>query len=112
MNSERFNAYRVMWILVLFDLPTETKSERRIAQNFRKKIMGYGFVMFQFSIYLRHCSSMENAIVHINRVQKILPEKGHIGIMSITDRQMSMMKIFHGKKATIAMKGPQQLEIF
>ena len=55
---------------------------------------------------------MENAIVHINRVQKILPEKGHIGIMSITDRQMSMMKIFHGKKATIAMKGPQQLEIF
>jgi len=112
MNSERFNAYRVMWILVLFDLPTETKSEKRIAQNFRKKIMGYGFVMFQFSIYLRHCSSMENAIVHINRVQKILPEKGHIGIMSITDKQMAMMKIFHGKKPTIAMKGPQQLEIF
>ena len=112
MNSERFNAYRVMWILVLFDLPTETKSEKKIAQNFRKKIMGYGFVMFQFSIYLRHCSSMENAIVHINRVQKILPEKGHIGIMSITDKQMGMMKIFHGKKPTIAMKGPQQLEIF
>ena len=43
MNSERFNAYRVMWILVLFDLPTETKSERRIAQNFRKKNNGLWF---------------------------------------------------------------------
>lgn len=25
---ERFSEYRVMWILVLFDLPTETKKDK------------------------------------------------------------------------------------
>ncbi|HQR93171.1 MAG TPA: CRISPR-associated endonuclease Cas2 [Sediminibacterium sp.] len=112
MKSERLNAYRIMWILVLFDLPTETKTERRIAQQFRKKILGDGFTMFQFSIYLRHCASVENAEVHIKRVQKILPEKGHIGIMSITDKQFGMIKIFQGKKPQIAVNVPQQLEMF
>ena len=39
-----------MWILVFFDLPTDTKKERKAAAKFRKDIMGDGFTMFQFSI--------------------------------------------------------------
>jgi CRISPR-associated protein Cas2 len=112
MKSERLNAYRIMWVLVFFDLPTETKKDRKAAQDFRKKILGDGFAMFQFSIYLRHCASAENADVHIKRVQKILPEKGHVGIMCITDKQFGMMKIFQGTKPTITMNVPQQLEMF
>ena len=112
MKYERLNAYRIMWVLVFFDLPTETKKERKAASDFRKKILTDGFSMFQFSIYLRHCASMENATVHIKRVQKILPETGHVGIMCITDKQFGMMKIFQGKKPTLAMNVPQQLEMF
>ena len=112
MNSNRLNAYRIMWVLVFFDLPTETKIERKVAGKFRKSIMQDGFAMFQFSIYLRHCASMENANVHIKRVKKILPEKGHIGIMTITDKQFGMMEIFQGKKETVAKDIPQQLEFF
>ncbi len=112
MKSERFNAYRIMWILVFFDLPTETKKERKAYTDFRKKIMADGFTMFQFSIYLRHCPSMENAEVHIKRVQKILPEHGHIGIMTVTDKQFGMMQIFYGKKLAEPLNTPQQLEMF
>lgn len=101
-----------MWVLVFFDLPTETKKERKVAGEFRKKILADGFAMFQFSIYLRHCASMENAQVHIKRVKKILPEKGHVGIMSITDKQFGMMEIFYGKKTTDRVDIPQQLELF
>ncbi len=101
-----------MWVLVFFDLPTETKKERKTAGDFRKKIIADGFAMFQFSIYLRHCASMENAQVHIKRVKKILPEKGHVGIMSITDKQFGMMEIFQGKKVAEQMDIPQQLELF
>ena len=84
---ERLNQYRVLWILVFFDLPTETKKDRKAHAKFRKEIMQDGFVMFQFSIYLRHCNSRENADVHMRRVKRLLPEKGHIGILTITDRQ-------------------------
>ena len=64
------------------------------------------------NLHLRHCASMENAQVHIKRVKKILPEKGHVGIMSITDKQFGMMEIFQGKKVAEQMDIPQQLELF
>jgi CRISPR-associated protein Cas2 len=108
----RLNAYRIMWVLVFFDLPTETKKERKIYARFRKDIMADGFQMFQFSIYLRHCSSRENANVHIERVKRILPAKGHIGIMCITDKQFGMMEIFRGRDQIDNPETVQQLELF
>ncbi len=65
-----------MWILVLFDLPTETEKDRRAYTKFRNELMKDGFTMFQFSIYIRHCMSKENTKVHIDRIKKILPPKG------------------------------------
>src|SRR6476469_2770253 len=108
----RLNEYRILWILVFFDLPTETKKELSIASKFLKDILRDGFAMFQFSIYLRHCSSRENADVHIKRVKKLLPSKGHIGIMTITDKQFGMMELFYGKEEKSLPDTPQQLELF
>ena len=109
---DRINAYRIMWVLVFFDLPTETKKDRKTYSKFRKEIMAYGFQMFQFSIYLRHCSSRENANVHIDRVKIILPPKGHVGIMCVTDKQFGMMEIFRGREQVDAPETSQQLELF
>ena len=74
--------------------------------------MADGFAMFQFSIYMRHCPSRENAEVHIKRVKKLLPEHGHIGILSITDKQFGMMELFYGRKPAERQGVPQQLEMF
>ncbi len=112
METERFNAYKIMWVLVFFDLPTETKKERKVASLFRKSLMKDGFTMFQFSIYLRHCPSRENAEVHINRVKRNLPELGHIGILCITDKQFGDIELFYGKKAKEKQQPVQQLELF
>ena len=71
-----------------------------------------GFVMFQFSIYLRHCASAENADVHIKRVQRALPEYGKVGILRITDKQFGDMELFIGKKSVILNAPVQQLELF
>lgn len=109
---ERLNAYRIMWILVMYDLPTETKKERKNASAFRKKIMTDGFQMFQFSMYIRHCSSGENAEVHLKRVKMILPPKGHVGILKITDKQFGMMEIFRGEEVAEKPQIVQQLELF
>ena len=101
-----------MWILVHFDLPTETKKDRKNYTQFRKKIMADGFNMFQFSMYIRHCSSKENTEVHIKRVKSILPPKGHIGILTITDKQFGMMEIFRGHDIVEGPEISQQLELF
>ena len=48
MKAERFNAYRIMWVLVLYDLPTETKENMRDANLFRKRLLDDGFSLFSF----------------------------------------------------------------
>jgi CRISPR-associated protein Cas2 len=101
-----------MWVLVFFDLPTETSEERKIYARFRKELLNDGFNMFQFSIYCRHCSSRENAEVHINRIKAFLPEKGHIGIITITDKQFGMMEIYYGKKQREPAQEVKQLALF
>ena len=101
-----------MWVMILFDLPTETKKERKIAAAFRKQLLKDGFTMFQFSIYLRHCPSKENADIHVKRVKLELPPLGHVGILCITDKQFGMMEIFRGHESIEILPPPQQLELF
>lgn len=108
----KLDEYRIMWILVLFDLPTDTKNDRKNYAKFRKAIMKDGFDMFQFSIYVRHCMSRENSDVHVRRVKSVLPPKGHIGILRITDKQFGEIEIFYGKKKEEVKSPPQQLELF
>lgn len=109
---ERFSEYRVMWILVLFDLPTETKKDKKAYMAFRKNLLRDGFNMFQFSIYVRHCASQANADVHIKRVKSFLPEYGHVGIICITDKQFGNIELFYGNKPETPSAPGQQLELF
>lgn len=101
-----------MWVFVFFDLPTNTKAERKQASGFRKRLLKDGFTMFQFSIYLRCCPTMENAQVHIKRVKSWLTEKGKIGILRITDKQFGDMEVYYGVKAKKNPPPTQQLELF
>ena len=109
---DRFSEYRVMWILVLFDLPTENKKDIKSYTIFRKNLQKDGFTMFQFSIYVRHCASMENAEVHIKRVKSFLPDYGKVGILCVTDKQFGKIDLFFGKKPQMVNAPGQQLELF
>lgn len=108
----RINEYRIMWVMVMFDLPVATKKDRKNYTDFRNRMLKDGFTMFQFSAYLRHCPSRENADVHIKRIKKNLPPKGHVGILMITDKQFGMMQLFFGKEEQEMPPTPQQLELF
>ena len=108
----RFSEYRIMWVLVFFDLPTETKKDRTAYARFRKNLQNDGFTMFQFSIYVRNCPSQQNADVHIKRVKAILPEYGKVGVLCITDKQFSAMELFYGRKTANLPSPGQQLELF
>lgn len=109
---KRLSAYRVMWVLVFFDLPTTSKKERKSATTFRNKLLDDGFVMFQFSIYMRHCASIESADVHVKRVKGFLPKWGEVGIIKITDKQFGSMELYRGKKFSETPKKNIQLELF
>lgn len=106
------SGYRCMWIVVMFDLPTETKEDKRNYVRFRNTLMKDGFVMMQFSVYIRHCASEENAHVHIRRVEKSVPPDGEVRVLLITDKQFERMRIFWGKMRKPPEQPPAQLELF
>ncbi len=111
-STSRFNAYQIMWILVFFDLPTETAVQRKKYADFRKRLLVDGFTMFQYSIYVRHCPSRENMDVHINRVVSFIPDEGKVCIINLTDKQFSSIRIFEGQKKAAPMVEAIQLEIW
>jgi len=111
-SLSRFSEYQIMWILVFFDLPTQTKKDKKAHQEFRNKLKHDGFTMFQFSIYIRHCASRENMNVHLKRIQSFLPEYGKVGVLYVTDKQFGDMQVFYGKKVELHQPAPLQLELF
>ena len=102
-----------MWLFVFFDLPVVTKRERKAAALFRKNLIKDGFVMFQYSVYIRHCGSYESLKVHIKRVKLFVPDSGRVSILSVTDKQYGDIVNYWGKKEKDKkiLTEPVQLEI-
>lgn len=107
-----FGGYRTVWLLVMFDLPTETQTNRQYYAKFRKTLLQDGFIMMQYSVYMRYCGSDENAEVHTSRLKKNLPPDGEVRTLKITDKQFGRMEVFHGKRIKIAEKPPEQISFF
>lgn len=106
------SGYRIVWLIVLFDLPTKTKKDRKRYAEFRKSLLKDGFRKMQFSVYIRSCPSEENAEVHIRRVKAALPPMGEVRILRITDKQFARMQVFYGKIKREPEKVARQLEFF
>lgn len=91
------SGYSIMWLYVMFDLPTDTKGHRREATIFRKRLLEDGFVMYQFSVYIRSCPSLESTEVHVKRIKRLVPKEGLVSILKVTDRQYGdTINIFGG----------------
>jgi len=68
--------------------------------------------MLQYSVYVRHCASGENADVHVSRVREIIPPEGLVSVLSVTDKQYNSMLTFWGRKRKPNDPAPQQIEMF
>lgn len=106
------SGYRMMWLYVMFDLPVGSRAERKAATEFRHFLLDQGFEMAQFSVYLRFAESREAAEAHIARIGGVLPGKGKVHIVTITDKQYANARIFFGRKRERQHGIPSQLVLF
>ena len=91
--------YKIMRMLCMFDLPVETDEERRAYRIFRKNLMQEGFVMMQYSVYVRVCPSREYASRLENRIKKFIPKEGNVRLLCVTEKQYSDMKLLVGSQS-------------
>jgi CRISPR-associated protein Cas2 len=86
-----------MRVIVFFDLPTETSSDRRNYRKFRKFLIKDGFMMLQESVYAKLALNSTQVTQIINEVKHSQPEKGSVQILSVTEKQFAKMEIISGK---------------
>lgn len=106
------SSYRIMWMLVMFDLPVVTAPERLAANQFRHSLLDMGFLRCQLSVYMRFCTSAAQVQTYCQRVEAALPNGGQVNIMQLTDKQYERVISFQGRKAQPPKKTPDQFDLF
>lgn len=101
-----------MWIVVMFDLPTDTKAQRKAAAGFREFLLDEGFERSQFSVYARFVNGQAAFDARVRRIETALPEKGDVQILHFTDRQYAMTVRFSDQARRDSPKNPDQLALF
>ena len=99
-------------VIVMFDLPTSSKDERKRYTDFRKGLLESGFIQLQYSVYARYSSSPEKAEAIHNSIVKNLPQKGE-STLAFNDGQPILPNAsFPGKNATRDGKKSQNNLLF
>lgn len=109
MKKIEITSYKLMRVLVLFDLPVETKHEIRQYTHFRKFLLDDGFIMIQYSIYMRFCRNTVDADKHIARIRQLSPQKGNIRILCVTEKQYENMILIIGEKSPTELMVNEQM---
>ena len=101
-----------MWLMVMFDLPTITKEEKREYTRFRKYLLGEGFIQLQYSVYAKFLASRENSRKYFHYIQEVVPPGGHVRLLMITDKQFGDMVSLYGRQIEEVERKPEQLLLF
>ncbi|POS61308.1 CRISPR-associated endonuclease Cas2 [Parasaccharibacter apium] len=87
---------RFLWLIIFFDLPVRTKIQRRQAAQFRNFLRDDGFIMLQYSVYVRVGRGQDSLDKHLRRVRTALPKEGSVRVLQVTDKQYGRMEIMLG----------------
>ena len=85
-----------MRLLVFFDLPFVTKTERRAYTVFRRFLVNDGYDMIQFSVYGRILNGQDALEKHYKRLVNHLPPEGSVRCLSVTEKQFARMELLVG----------------
>ncbi len=106
------HGWRLMWLLVFYDLPVIEPGERKAATKFHDFLLDEGFNRLHYSIYMRFCGSLESLESCERRIEHHLPTKGSVMALRLTDRQMAGLKRWDRGKADLPIEPPSQYRLF
>ncbi len=93
-----WSQYKQMRLLVMFDIPVEPNDAHKAYTKFHDFLLKDGFIMMQYSIYVRYCHNEPDCEKHVFRVKCKCPEYGNIRLLKITEKQYQNIIILYGNK--------------
>jgi len=89
--------WRSMRLIVMFDLPSVSNKEMKIANKWRKFLVRSGFIMMTESVYSRLVMNKSISASVKKLIKDNLPPKGDVQLLEITERQFSSIDYYLGK---------------
>lgn len=102
-----------MRLIVMFDLPTVEKEDKKNYQKFRNFLLNDGYDMLQWSIYSRLVNGFDQMETHKSRLVANLPPTGSIRLLEVTENQYTKMSVLVGTKKVSELRNDgDQLSFF
>ncbi|MGO4861204.1 CRISPR-associated endonuclease Cas2 [Atopobiaceae bacterium LCP21S3_F11] len=98
-------------ILLLCDLPTARRSERKQARLYRELLFAEGFYELQSGVYTRMVESRSSRDIHVRHLSEALPPSGRIRLITLTERQFQQSSLLCGEESNQEVVG-SELDIF
>ena len=100
-----------MRIIVFFDLPTYTPSDRKEYRKFKKFLVKEGFLFMQESVYSKLAINQSNVVLIKNKVNKNKPPHGLVQVLTITERQYASIENLIGQQINVEIDSTERLVI-
>lgn len=89
-----------MRVIVFFDLPTETSTQRKEYTKFHKFLIRSGFIMIQKSVYAKLAINTTSANAVNMYIKHNKPSQGVVQMLTITENQFQKMEYVVGEKTS------------
>jgi CRISPR-associated endoribonuclease cas2 len=104
-------SYRYMRIVVFFDLPVLTESNRKDYRTFRKYLIKSGFMMVQESVYCKLAQNSSVADAVVKNIKKNKPHEGLVQVLRVTEKQYNKMDFIVGERTGDVLASDERLII-
>lgn len=104
-------SYRYMRIVVFFDFPVLTESNRRDYRNFRKYLIKSGFMIVQESVYCKLAQNSSVADAVVENIKKNKPHEGVVQVLRVTEKQYNKMDFIVGERTGDVLTSDERLVI-
>lgn len=89
------NRNHFMRLVLFFDLPVETSTQRKNYRKFVKWLTTEGYIRIQYSVYAKLCINNDSAETASKKVFHNCPAEGDIRFMVITEKQYQKIANVH-----------------
>lgn len=82
----------------MYDLDFSSPEAVKKYQIFHKALVRRGWIMLQYSVYMKMVHTAQQGLNSIQQLKQFLPPNGNIRIIKITNQQYMQMTLMRGNK--------------
>ena len=97
-----------MRLMVMFDTPMDTSEQRRAYRHFHKALIKEGFLMMQYSVYVRVCPNKKSTEFIEKRLKPFTPPGSKVQTLTVTEKQYQAMHFMAGEPSNDVLNSAER----